>query len=300
MDTKDTLFFFPHKSKVMDTTFRFPPNLQWPSRFKVVGPLFNELRAIEHFRPLANLRATMSGDPLVDTRRLQDLSRQNERLLIELLERAHVWYQSGTRSNGEEERRHPSSSARALPPAPSLTAVLWQLAAVRYEMGYVDLFRAAAMLGPRVPDGRDRLAVPARATQMASMISSVFMAASEVSCTKSGERRWSKSRLRRTSLLALKTACHCAMRRERERGELLTRLGVTRKVKKKTTVVFRRYPWVVRFLSFFFAVSGPVSGPVSRPVSHKQKHICDIGIKNDITKSSASARSAEPMAKIEF
>ena len=105
----------------------------------------------------------MSGDPLVDTRRLQDLSRRNERLLIELLERAHVWYQSGTRSNGEEERRHPSSSARALPPAPSLTAVLWQLAAVRYEMGYVDLFRAAAMLGPRVPDGRDRLAVPARA-----------------------------------------------------------------------------------------------------------------------------------------
>ena len=105
----------------------------------------------------------MSGDPLVDTRRLQDLSRRNERLLIELLERAHVWYQSGTHSNGEEERRHPSSSARALPPAPSLTAVLWQLAAVRYEMGYVDLFRAAAMLGPRVPDGRDRLAVPARA-----------------------------------------------------------------------------------------------------------------------------------------
>ena len=105
----------------------------------------------------------MSGDPLVDTRRLQDLSRRNERLLIELLERAHVWYQSGTRSNGEEERRHASSSARALPPAPSLTAVLWQLAAVRYEMGYVDLFRAAAMLGPRVPDGRDRLAVPARA-----------------------------------------------------------------------------------------------------------------------------------------
>ena len=144
-------------------TFRFPPNLQWPSRFKIVGPLFNELRAIEHFRPLANLRATMSGDPLVDTRRLQDLSRRNERLLIELLERAHVWYQSGTRSNGEEERRQASSSARALPPAPSLTAVLWQLAAVRYEMGYVDLFRAAAMLGPRVPDGRDRLAVPARA-----------------------------------------------------------------------------------------------------------------------------------------
>ena len=105
----------------------------------------------------------MSGDPLVDTRRLQDLSRRNERLLIELLERAHVWYQSGTRSNGEEERRQASSSARALPPAPSLTAVLWQLAAVRYEMGYVDLFRAAAMLGPRVPDGRDRLAVPARA-----------------------------------------------------------------------------------------------------------------------------------------
>ena len=119
------------------------PHAQWPASLKYLRPLFDEAQARAKFAPLADLKTLLSGDACVDTRAIQYEVQRMKECIIQLQDLSFKIVNNISRDNS----------------IATLQQLVWQLAATRYRLGYLDRFRAAKMLAE---DNAPASAKPAR------------------------------------------------------------------------------------------------------------------------------------------